>query len=142
MPIDIDAASDWILREILTDNGSTFFPITFSLSLFSSSFGLAKCLKTGVAGTFQHGGVLDGLCSVQFLLAFLGKGGFLINFDILINVLSGTYKATGNVNGNDKKRSLFYLLLASGLCLVSKGFLVRYMTDILEVMNQTNCLKH
>ena len=98
MPIDIDAASDWILREILTDNGSTLFPITFSLSLFSSSFGLAKCLKTGVAGTFQHGGVLDGLCSAQFLLAFLGKGGNLI-----LNKCFEWYKAIGNVNGNSEK---------------------------------------
>ena len=52
----------------------TQFLITFLLSIFSASFGLAKCLKNGVAGTFQPGGVLDGLCSVQFLLAFLGKG--------------------------------------------------------------------
>ena len=62
------------LDKILTDDGSTLFWITFVLSLLSASFGLAKCLKNGVAGTFQHGGVLDGLCSVQFLLAFLGNG--------------------------------------------------------------------
>ena len=60
---------------ILIGDDDTLFCITFSLSVFSSSFGLAKCLKTGVAGTFQHGGVLDGLCSAQFLLAFFGKGG-------------------------------------------------------------------
>ena len=52
----------------------TQFLITFILSLLSASFGLAKCLKNGVAGTFKPGGVLNGLCSVQFLLAFLGKG--------------------------------------------------------------------
>ena len=34
---------------------------------------LAKCLKNGVARTFKPGGVLDGLCSVQFFLAFLGR---------------------------------------------------------------------
>ena len=67
--------SDGGLRTILTDDYSTLSLITFFLSIFSSSFGLAKCLKTGVAGTFQHGGVLDGLCSGQFLLAFLGKQG-------------------------------------------------------------------
>ena len=65
---------DGTLNKILTDDGSTLFDITFILSLLSASYGLAKCLKNGVAGTFQHGGVLDGLCSVQFLLALLGKG--------------------------------------------------------------------
>ena len=69
---------------MLADKGDTLFWITFSISVFSATFGLAKCLKTGVAGTFQHGGVLDGLCSVQFLLAFLGKRG-KIDF---LNVLS------------------------------------------------------
>ena len=66
----------WVdaLDNILTDGAPIQFLITFSLSLFSATFGLAKCLKNGVAGTFQPGGVLDGLCSVQFLLAFLGKG--------------------------------------------------------------------
>ena len=72
-------------QAILISDGNTQFLITYCLSVFSASFGLAKCLKTGVAGTFQHGGVLDGLCSAQFLLAFLGTGGNLI----LINVLSG-----------------------------------------------------
>ena len=60
------------LSKILTDDDETQFWITISLSAVSASFGMAKSLKNGVAGTFQHGGVLDGLCSVQFLLAFLG----------------------------------------------------------------------
>ena len=62
-------------------DGHSEFYITFSLSVFSATFGLAKCLKNGVAGTFQPGGVLDGLCSVQFLLAFLGKGSKLRFFN-------------------------------------------------------------
>ena len=66
--------TDTTLGKILTDEDSTQFWITFSLSLLSASIGLAKCLKNGVAGTFQSGGILDGLCSVQFILAFLGKG--------------------------------------------------------------------
>ena len=53
--------------------------------------------KTGVAGTFQHGGVLDGLCSVQFLLAFLGKG------EIRIKCFEWN-KATRNINLNSKKK--------------------------------------
>ena len=72
------------LRTILADDFTQFW-ITFSLSIFSASFGLAKCLKTGVAGTFQHGGVLDGLCSAQFLLAFLGKG----EIYVMLLVISG-----------------------------------------------------
>ena len=67
------AKKDETLGKIVTDDGSPQFLITFLLSLLSASFGLAKCLKNGVAGTFKHGGVLDGLCSVQFLLAFLGE---------------------------------------------------------------------
>ena len=67
-------SDDKTLNQILIGDNLFQFWITFLLSLFSASFGLAKCLKNGVAGTFQHGGVLDGLCSVQFILAFLGKG--------------------------------------------------------------------
>ena len=67
--------------KILIDDAPIQFIITLSLSLFSASFGLARCLKNGVAGTFQPGGVLDGLCSVQFLLAFLGKGSKLRFFN-------------------------------------------------------------
>ena len=67
-------AGDRTLSKILTGDDYIQFLITFLLSVFSASFGLTKCLKNGVAGTFQHGGVLDGLCSVQFILAFLGKG--------------------------------------------------------------------
>ena len=71
----MEGGSDESLLRILTDDtDSPQFVVTFFLSLLSASFGLAKCLKNGVAGTFQHGGVLDGYCSVQFLLAFLGKG--------------------------------------------------------------------
>ena len=74
----ISGLDDESLGSLLTDGDSTQFLITFFFSVFSASFGLAKCLKNGVAGTFQPGGVLDGLCSVQFLLAFLGpKNRFL-----------------------------------------------------------------
>ena len=58
--------------EMNTIVGSSQFVTTLTLSMFSATVGLAKCLKDGVAGTFQPGGILDGFCSVQFLLAFLG----------------------------------------------------------------------
>ena len=64
---------DESLAMILTHGNYHQFFVTFSFSVFSASYGLSKCLKNGVAGTFKPGGVLDGLCSVQFILAFLGR---------------------------------------------------------------------
>ena len=51
-------------------DGLTEFLITFSLSVFSASLGLAKCLKNGVARPIGDGGLLDGLLSARHLLAF------------------------------------------------------------------------
>ena len=50
-------------------DGYTEFIITFSLSFFSASLGLAKCLKNGVARPIGDGGCLDGLLSARHLLA-------------------------------------------------------------------------
>ena len=55
-------------------DGLTEFIITFSLSVFSASLGLAKCLKNGVARTIGDGGCLDGLLSCRHLLAFSACG--------------------------------------------------------------------
>ena len=55
-------------------DGLTEFLITFSLSVFSASLGLAKCLKNGVARTIGDGGCLDGLLSCRHLLAYFACG--------------------------------------------------------------------
>ena len=55
-------------------DGLTEFLITFSLSVFSASLGLAKCLKNGVARPIGDGGCLDGLLSPRHLLAFFACG--------------------------------------------------------------------
>merc|ERR1719150_615992 len=49
------------------------FIITFSLSVFSASLGLAKCLKNGVARPIGDGGCLDGLLSLRTGLAFFSS---------------------------------------------------------------------
>ena len=48
-------------------------------STFSASLGLAKGLLYGVARTIGTGGVLDGLLSGRFLVAFLASGLILIS---------------------------------------------------------------
>ena len=55
---------------IFIDGHSEFY-ITFSLSVFSASLGLAKCLKNGVARPIGDGGCLDGLLSARHLLALI-----------------------------------------------------------------------
>ena len=52
---------------------SWVFWLTFLSSWISSSFGLAKCLKIGVAGVIGQKGPFDGLLSGQFVLAFFGN---------------------------------------------------------------------
>ena len=54
------------------------FFITFSLSVFSASLGLAKCLKNGVARPIGDGGLLDGLLSARHLLAFFACASCLV----------------------------------------------------------------
>ena len=56
------------------EGGFYEFIITFSLSVFSASLGLAKCLKNGVARPIGDGGCLDGLLSCRHLLAFFACG--------------------------------------------------------------------
>ena len=58
---------------------NTMFLVTYSFSIFAASFGMAKCLKTGVARSIGPGGLLDGLLSFQFLLVVLVCGCSLVN---------------------------------------------------------------
>ena len=63
------------LKDVIFGGGTVFngkieFFITFSLSAFSASLGLSKCLKNGVARIIGEGGCLDGLLSARYLLAF------------------------------------------------------------------------
>lgn len=51
----------------------TLFLTTYITSILSAVFGLAKCLKTGVARIIQSKGPLDGYLSCRFILAFFGK---------------------------------------------------------------------
>ena len=55
------------------------FVAAFITSTFSASLGLAKGLLYGVARTIGTGGVLDGLLSGRFLVAFLASGLILVS---------------------------------------------------------------
>ena len=64
------------------------FLITFSLSVFSASLGLAKCLKNGVARPIGDGGCLDGLLSCRHLLAFFACGLCLVARAVCLGIVA------------------------------------------------------
>ena len=69
------------LQEVIFDGhivAPTLFLLTYSLSCFSASLGLAKCLKTGVARPISPGGPLDGLFSGRFILALIASASCLV----------------------------------------------------------------
>ena len=49
------------------------FYFTFTVSLLSAGFGLAKCLKVGPARNIGEGGTLDGFLGGRFLAVFLSS---------------------------------------------------------------------
>ena len=63
---------------------TTLTLITLILSIISASFGLAKGLKTGVAGIFKPGGVLDGFHSFPFYTICAGRGQMFFKHKCLI----------------------------------------------------------
>ena len=82
------------LGNILGGNGTITdgfieFLITFSLSVFSASLGLAKCLKNGVARPIGDGGCLDGLLSCRHLLAFFACGLCLVTRGFCLGIVTG-----------------------------------------------------
>ena len=87
--------ADW--RSIIGPNGSTdytLFFISYGISVFSASFGLARCLKIGVCRTMGEGGPLGGLLGGRFLLAMLASTvilvckGYLIVLALLVSLIS------------------------------------------------------
>ena len=60
-------------------NDEIFFYTTYGLSVFSASFGLAKCLQVGVCRTMGEGGPLGGLLGGRFLLAMLASAAILVS---------------------------------------------------------------
>ena len=73
---------------IRVSGGFIEFLITFSLSVFSASLGLAKCLKNGVARTIGDGGCLDGLLSWRHLLAFFACAACLVARGLIFSKVS------------------------------------------------------
>ena len=85
---------DRSLYKILVDDGTTLksglyeYVLTYFLSVFSASLGLAKCLKNGVARTIGAGGCLDGLLSPRHLLAFFACGAYLMVRGVCLGVVT------------------------------------------------------
>ena len=67
------------------------FSISFSLSIFSASLGLAKCLKNGVARSIGDGGCLDGLLSARHLLAFFASLFCLVGRGVCFGLVNATF---------------------------------------------------
>ena len=81
--VTVSSGDEDSLKNILAGDGTLIkshiggwieFWLTFFLSVFSASLGLAKCLKNGVARPIGAGGCLDGLLSARHLLAFFACG--------------------------------------------------------------------
>ena len=56
------------LASAVIGNHFGLFLITYSSSIISASFGMAKCLKVGVARTIGQEGMLDGYLTKKFLI--------------------------------------------------------------------------
>ena len=54
------------------------FYISYGISILSAGFGLAKCLKVGVAANMGEGGLLDGFLSLKFIGLFLSSTSVLL----------------------------------------------------------------
>ena len=74
----------WSIIGPIGSTDHTLFIISYRVSGFSASFGLAKCLKIGVCRTMGEGGPLGGLLGGRFLVAVLASTAILVWKGILI----------------------------------------------------------
>ena len=79
----------------------TFFIFTYTISIISASFGLAKCIKVGVTRTIGPGGPLDGLLSSRFVVAFFACGLVLVSRALIFGIVTVNYGNNPNVTGAD-----------------------------------------
>ena len=90
------------LLTIILGDGSLQSTIIFSLTLitstFSASLGLANGLRYGVAKTIGPGGLLEGLLSGRFLLAFLSSGLVLVSRGFLFALHMMVSKVLSNLS--------------------------------------------
>ena len=68
--------------------GSTFFYLTFLVSVLSASFGLAKTLKLGICSIMGYGGQLDGLLTCKFLMSLFSCGFVLVLKGFMISKIT------------------------------------------------------
>ena len=104
---------------------------TLILSIISASFGLAKGLKTGVAGIFKSGGVFDGFQSFPFYTICTGRG----QNDFKNKSLNMEFSICGQMWSflmglkRTQIRKTFTLTLASCCCLLSKATLINVLEE-------------
>ena len=68
-----------------------FFIFTYTISIISASFGLAKCIKVGVTRTIGPGGPVDGLLSSRFIVAFFACGLVLVSRGLIFGLVTVNY---------------------------------------------------
>ena len=78
-----------------------FFILTYSISIISAAFGLAKFMKTGVTRTIAPGGLLDGFLSIHFLVAFICCGFVLVARGSVFGIVTVNYGNNNEIEGRD-----------------------------------------
>merc|ERR1711988_1318190 len=115
-------------------DGPTEFIITFFLSWFSASLGLAKCLKNGVARTIGDEGCLDGLLSCRHLLAFFACGLSLVARGVCLGIVT----VSPEINYSTPS----YLLLPIFLLFVPQCLLAIFSTLNLSSKSSLKIITH
>ena len=72
--------------------GDVLFIVTFSLSVLSATFGVAKFIKSGPVRIINNDKCLMGFCSATFILIFLNIAATLVGRGIVISVFLESIK--------------------------------------------------
>ena len=73
------------------------FIVTFTLSVLTATFGVAKFIKSGPARMINNEKCLMGFCSATFILLFLNIGFTLVGRGVVIGVYVGDVKNKINI---------------------------------------------
>ena len=76
--------------------GDGLFLVTFSLSVLSATFGVAKFIKSGPARMINNEKCLMGFCSATFILLFLNIAATLVGRGFIIGTFVETQYNFGN----------------------------------------------
>ena len=134
------------LERIVLGEDHVIFYVCFLLSIFSASFGVAKCLKTGVGRSLGFQGPLDGFCSLRFLTAFLAcasclvvKGAFLSSAEVVSIVI---YTGCPNIFHYYIFQLFRNVHLYNMYKIIKSNLKVRWTLFDLRMPNSSNTAKH